>query len=140
MGLFGVTVSSQVGKNPSQTTITAKCPRLRCRSREQAAIALRSLFEFAVRETNKSCGCFVLLYVFGCKGTIFPSHSDTFLQNNYGLITHSFVWGSTLFVYSAITFFFDTIRMSSYLMLPESFGGLASLVFFTNSSYSLPFS
>ena len=54
----------------------------------------------------------------------------------YGLITHSFVWGSTLFVYSAITFFFDTIRISSYLMLPESFGGLASLVFFTNSSYS----
>ena len=86
VGLFGVTVSSQVGKNPSQTTITAKCPRLRCRSREQAAIALRSLFEFAVRETNKSCGCFVFLYVFGCKGTIFPSHSDTFLQNNYGLI------------------------------------------------------
>ena len=88
VGLFGVTVSSQVGKNPSQTTITAKCPRLRCRSREQAAIALRSLFEFAVRETNKSCGCFVFLYVFGCKGTIFPSHSDTFLKNI--LWTHSF--------------------------------------------------
>ena len=52
MGLFGVTVSSQVGKNPSQNAVTAKCPRLRCRSREQAAFALRSLFEFAVRETT----------------------------------------------------------------------------------------
>ena len=51
VGGFGVTASSQVGKNPSQTTVTAKCPRLRCRMREQAAIALRSLFEFAVRET-----------------------------------------------------------------------------------------
>ena len=51
MGGFGVTAISQVGKNPSQTTVTAKCPRLRCRMREQAAIALRSLFEFAVRET-----------------------------------------------------------------------------------------
>ena len=79
VGLFGVTVSSQVGKNPSQTTVTAKCPRLRCRSREQAAIALRSLFEFAVRETNKSCGCFVL-YVFRCEVTIFLSHPQIFRQ------------------------------------------------------------
>lgn len=38
-------------QKPFSNTVTAKCPRLRCRSREQAAIALRSLFEFAVRET-----------------------------------------------------------------------------------------
>ena len=37
--------------DPFAIVDTAKCPRLRCRMREQAAIALRSLFEFAVRET-----------------------------------------------------------------------------------------
>ena len=84
VGGFGVTTLSlgSLATSHERFVDTAKCPRLRCRSREQAAIALRSLFEFAVRETNKSCGCFVLLYVLGCKGTIFPSHSDTFLQNN----------------------------------------------------------
>ena len=36
------------------------------------------VFRVAVRETYKSCGCYVVLYVYGCKGTYFPSHSDTF--------------------------------------------------------------
>ncbi len=43
-------------------------------------------------------------------------------------------------LYTCSIFLCDTMRMSSYFMLPESCGGLASLVFFTNSSYSLPFS
>ena len=38
VGVFGVTASSQVGK-PFIDTATAKCPRLRYRMREQAAIA-----------------------------------------------------------------------------------------------------
>ena len=36
------------------------------------------VFRVAVRETYKSCGCYVVLYVYGCKGTYFPSHSDIF--------------------------------------------------------------
>ena len=36
-------------------------------------------------------------------------------------------------------FLCETMLMSSYLTFPESCGGLASVVFFTSSSYSFPF-
>ena len=75
----------------------AKSPRLRCRMREQAAVfSCECLGGWLIQETfKKAVGCSFFLYVFGCKGTIFPSHSDTFLQNNYGLIGKCLYNGST---------------------------------------------
>ena len=83
--------------DPFAIVDTAKSPRLRCRMREQAAVfSCECLGEWLIRETfKKAVGCSFFLYVFGCKGTIFPSHSDTFLQNNYGLIGKCLYNGST---------------------------------------------
>ena len=77
VGEFGVTASSQVGKNPSQTTVTAKCPRLRCRMREQAAIALRSLFEFAVRETIDKAAVAFSSYMYSVAKVLIFLHIPT---------------------------------------------------------------
>ena len=90
MGGFGVTAISQVGKNPSQTTVTAKCPRLRCRMREQAAIALRSLFEFAVRETIDKAAVASSIYMSSVAKLLKILHIPThFCKISYGLISIS---------------------------------------------------
>ena len=96
VGGFGVTASSQVGKNPSQTTVTAKCPRLRYRMRERAAIALRSPFEFAVRETTDKAAVAFSSYMYSVAKLLKnPAYSDTFCKISYGLIENCMFEGST---------------------------------------------
>ena len=89
VGGFGVTASSQVGKNPSQTTVTAKCPRLRYRMREQAAIALRSLIEFAVRETIDKAAVAFSSYMYSIAKLRKILHIPTLFGKNI-LWTHFF--------------------------------------------------
>jgi len=112
---------SQGPQRPMNDVDTAKCPRLRCRSREQAAIMLRSCLRVAVRETNKSCGCYVIC-VFGCKDNGNLSRIQNVLQIIYGLIFFSslkwFVVVRTTLTSSHISFRSSHIR-PSFAARPE---------------------
>ena len=80
---------SRVCNNPYTNAITTNAHVSVAVYVSRQPTCLVYVFRVAVRETYKSCGCFVFLYVFGCKGTYFPSHSDTFCYLSYGLISIS---------------------------------------------------
>ena len=123
VGGFGVTASSQVGKTPSQTTVTAKCPRLRYRMRERAAIALRSPFEFAVRETTDKAAVAFSSYMYSVAKLLKnPAYSDTFCKISYGLIENCMFEGSTFCDYNLffsalpapVPLYFERVVLKSY--------------------------
>jgi len=64
--------------DPFAIVNTAKCPRLRCWMREQAAVfSCECLGERLIRETFKKAAV-ALLYIFGYKDTIKYAHTDVF--------------------------------------------------------------
>jgi len=69
---------SQVCNNPYTNALTTNAHVSVAVYVSRQPTCLVYVFRVAVRETYKSCGCYVVLYVYGCKGTYFPSHSNTF--------------------------------------------------------------
>ena len=77
---------SRVCNNPYTNAITTNAHVSVAVYVSRQPTCLVYVFRVAVRETYKSCGCYVVLYVIGCKNTINSTHSDTFWWLSYGLI------------------------------------------------------